>query len=263
MLERMKDRYGVEVKTRPPKIAYRETIGGEGRRPSPPQEADRRRGPVRRSVPAHRAAAARRRLRIRRRGQGRHDPGPVHPGGRERRAPGAGHGAIAGYPLQDVRVIVYDGKYHPVDSKEVAFVSRRQVGVPGCDRQGAAAGARADRATWTCPCPEAHMGDVTGGLASKRARISGTDSLRGGEIIVKAQVPLVRSAATTRPNSRRDRRARAATRWSSATTSRCRRRCRSSWWRRTSPTRTRTERPRAGAAGTGARASRRCRLHTH
>ena len=38
--------------------------------------------------------------------------------------------------------------------------------------------------------PDAHMGDVTGGLARKRARISGTDSLRGGEIIIKAQVPL-------------------------------------------------------------------------
>ena len=38
--------------------------------------------------------------------------------------------------------------------------------------------------------PDAHMGDVTGGLAGKRARISGTDSLRGGEIVIKAQVPL-------------------------------------------------------------------------
>jgi elongation factor G len=36
----------------------------------------------------------------------------------------------------------------------------------------------------------AHMGDVTGSLAGKRARINGTDSLRGGEIVVKAQVPL-------------------------------------------------------------------------
>ncbi len=38
--------------------------------------------------------------------------------------------------------------------------------------------------------PEAHMGDITGGLASKRARINGTDSARDGEIVVKAQVPL-------------------------------------------------------------------------
>ena len=38
--------------------------------------------------------------------------------------------------------------------------------------------------------PEQHMGDISGGLSSKRARISGTDSVRGGEIMVKAQVPL-------------------------------------------------------------------------
>ncbi|MEO8161614.1 MAG: elongation factor G, partial [Arenimonas sp.] len=38
--------------------------------------------------------------------------------------------------------------------------------------------------------PEAHMGDITGGLAAKRARINGTDSVRDGEIQIKAQVPL-------------------------------------------------------------------------
>ena len=38
--------------------------------------------------------------------------------------------------------------------------------------------------------PESHMGDITGGLASKRARINGTDSTRDGEILIKAQVPL-------------------------------------------------------------------------
>jgi elongation factor G len=91
--------------------------------------------------------------------------------------------------MQDVRVIVYDGKYHPVDSKEVAFVS---------------AGKKAflDAISKAKPqllepivnlevfVPDAHMGDITGGLASKRARINGTDSLRGGELVVKAQVPL-------------------------------------------------------------------------
>jgi len=88
-----------------------------------------------------------------------------------------------------VRVIVYDGKYHTVDSKEVAFVAagkkafldaitkaRPQILEPIVDLSVTA--------------PETHMGDITGGLASKRARINGTDSIRNGEIIVKAQVPL-------------------------------------------------------------------------
>jgi len=98
-------------------------------------------------------------------------------------------GAVAGYPLQDVRVVVYDGKHHSVDSKEVAFVAagkkafldaiakaRPQVLEPIVDLEVAA--------------PEQHMGDISGGLSSKRARISGTDSVRGGEIVIKAQVPL-------------------------------------------------------------------------
>jgi elongation factor G len=38
--------------------------------------------------------------------------------------------------------------------------------------------------------PEQHMGDVTGALSAKRARINGTDALRGGELVIKAQVPL-------------------------------------------------------------------------
>ncbi|MEG3050413.1 MAG: elongation factor G, partial [Thermomonas sp.] len=97
-------------------------------------------------------------------------------------------GAVAGYPMQDVRVIVYDGKHHPVDSKEVAFVAagkkafldaiakaRPQVLEPIAELQVTA--------------PEQHMGDISGGLSSKRARINGTDSQRG-EIVVKAQVPL-------------------------------------------------------------------------
>jgi elongation factor G len=97
-------------------------------------------------------------------------------------------GAVAGYPIQDVRVIVYDGKHHPVDSKEVAFVTagkkafldavakaRPQVLEPIVDLEVSA--------------PEQHMGDINGSLAAKRARINGTDSVRG-EVVVRAQVPL-------------------------------------------------------------------------
>jgi len=97
-------------------------------------------------------------------------------------------GAVAGYPLQDLRVVILDGKHHPVDSKEVAFVAagkkafldaigkaRPQVLEPVVDLEVAA--------------PEAQVGDITGGLSSKRARINGTDTVRG-EIVVRAQVPL-------------------------------------------------------------------------
>jgi elongation factor G len=99
------------------------------------------------------------------------------------------HGAIAGYPMQDVRVVVYDGKYHPVDSKEVAFVSAGRKAF-----LDAVAKARPivlePIVNMDVNVPEQYMGDVTGALASKRARINGTDSLRGGVLVIKAQAPL-------------------------------------------------------------------------
>ena len=99
------------------------------------------------------------------------------------------HGAVAGYPLQDVRVTVYDGKYHSVDSKEVAFVAAGKKAF--LDAIGKAGPLVLEPIVdLEVSAPEQHMGDVSGGLAAKRARINGTDSQRGGEIVVKAQVPL-------------------------------------------------------------------------
>jgi hypothetical protein len=142
----LREVYKFEVNTRPPRIAYRETITAPGRGPPPPQEADRRRRPVRRGLPAHRAAAARRRLRVRRRGQGRHHPGPVHPAVEKGVREVLAHGAIAGYPVVDVRVIVYDGKHHSVDSKEIAFVTAGKQGLHRRHARGAADRAGAHRA---------------------------------------------------------------------------------------------------------------------
>ena len=85
VLEKLKNR-GLHVDTKPPKIAYRETIQHQSRGPSPPQETDRRRGPVRRSLSPHRAAGTRRGFRIRRRSLRRHHPRPIHPRRRKRRA---------------------------------------------------------------------------------------------------------------------------------------------------------------------------------
>ncbi len=88
-------------------------------------------------------------------------------------------GYLAGYPLQDVRVIVYDGKSHPVDSKEVAFVSAGRKAF--LDALGKA------RAIVLEPivnvdilAPEAKMGDVAGELSGHRGQIKGSDSPRPG-----------------------------------------------------------------------------------
>ena len=98
-------------------------------------------------------------------------------------------GAVAGYPIQDVRVTVHDGKHHPVDSKEVAFVAAGRKAF-----LDAVAKARPQVlepiVTLEVQAPEAHMGDISAGLAAKRARINGTDAARDGDIVVRAQVPL-------------------------------------------------------------------------
>ncbi|MEO7326272.1 MAG: elongation factor G [Dokdonella sp.] len=193
MLERMKERYGVEVTTRPPRIAYRETVGataeGHHRHKKQTGGAGQFGEVFLRIEPLPRGAGFEFADEV----KGGTIPGQFLPAIEKGVRQVLEHGAIAGYQLQDVRVIVYDGKYHPVDSKEVAFVS---------------AGKKAflDAITKARPqvlepivnldvyVPNAHMGDVTGGLSSKRARINGTDSLRGGEIIIKAQVPLAEVA---------------------------------------------------------------------
>ncbi len=188
-LQRLKDRYGVDVKTRPPRIAYRETVAanaeGHHRHKKQTGGAGQFGEVFLRIEPLPRGGGFEFLDEV----KGGTIPGQFMPAVEKGVRQVLASGAIAGYPMQDVRVIVYDGKHHPVDSKEVAFVAagkkafldaiakaRPQVLEPIVDLEVAA--------------PEAHMGDISGGLSSKRARISGTDSLRGGEIVVKAQVPL-------------------------------------------------------------------------
>ncbi|WP_022969217.1 elongation factor G [Arenimonas oryziterrae] len=189
MIERMKERYGVEVKSRPPRIAYRETIAAkaEGHHRHKKQtggagqfgEVFLKIEPLERGTGFEFVDAV----------KGGTIPGQFMPAIEKGVRQVLLGGAVAGYQLQDVRVIVYDGKYHTVDSKEVAFVAagkkafldaiakaQPQILEPIVDLAVTA--------------PEAHMGDITGGLAAKRARINGTDSMRDGEIVIKAQVPL-------------------------------------------------------------------------
>jgi len=191
MLEKMEKRFKLSVNTKEPKIPYRETItakaeghyrhkkqtGGAGQfgevylRVEP---ADRDSDPPLQfswdifgaSIP------------------GQYEPA-VHKGINEVMQ----NGIIAGFPMQDVTVSVYDGKHHPVDSKEVAF-------------RAAGKGAFVDALQKAKPVllepivnmevtvPSENMGDITGDLASKRGRVLGQDMLPGNMIVIKAQVPL-------------------------------------------------------------------------
>jgi len=100
----------------------------------------------------------------------------------------ASKGYLAGYPVVDFRVIVFDGSYHEVDSSEIAFKLAGSKGFKKCMEQAK-------------PCllepimnveitvPENNAGDIMGNLNGRRGRVQGMDPL-GGSTVIKAQVPL-------------------------------------------------------------------------
>lgn len=189
MLERMRERYGVEVETHPPRIAYRETIAGhaEGHHRHKKQTGGAGQfGEVfLRVEPLVRGGGFEFVDEV----KGGVIPNQYLPAIEKGVRQAMEHGAIAGFPLQDLRVTVYDGKYHSVDSKEVAFVSAGKKAF--IDAVGRAHPVVLEPiVNVEVAIPEHNVGDVTGGLAGKRARILGTDSQRGGELVIKAQAPL-------------------------------------------------------------------------
>ena len=189
LLERLADKYGVEAKTHPPRIAYRETISakseGHHRHKKQTGGAGQFGEVFLRIEPLHRGAGFEFADEV----KGGVIPGQFIPAVEKGVRQVLASGAVAGYPLQDVRVVVLDGKYHSVDSKEVAFVAAgRKAFLDAISRAGPQV--LEPIVDLEVSAPEQHMGDISGGLAAKRARINGTDSLRGGEIVVKAQVPL-------------------------------------------------------------------------
>ena len=100
----------------------------------------------------------------------------------------ASKGYLAGYPVVDFRVILYDGSYHEVDSSEIAF-----------KLAGSKAFKKAMEQAKPCllepimnveiTVPENYAGDIMGNLNGRRGRVQGMDA-KGGSTTVKAQVPL-------------------------------------------------------------------------
>jgi len=188
-LARMQSKYGVEVITHPPRIAYRETVGasaeGHHRHKKQTGGAGQFGEVFLRIEPLPRGAG----FEFSDESKGGVIPNQFIPAIEKGVRKVLDHGAIAGYPMQDVRVVVYDGKYHPVDSKEVAFVSAgRKAFLDAIEK--ARPIVLEPIVNLDVNVPEQYMGDVTGALASKRARINGTDALRGGVLVIKAQAPL-------------------------------------------------------------------------
>jgi len=98
-------------------------------------------------------------------------------------------GVVAGFPVQDIRVTVYDGKTHAVDGKDIAFVS--------AGRKATIDAVRLARPIVLEPLvnievlsPEDSIGDLTGDLASKRGHITGTQPHADGTVGISGLIPL-------------------------------------------------------------------------
>jgi len=97
-------------------------------------------------------------------------------------------GAFAGYPMSNVKIIVYDGKEHEVDSKPVAFeIAGREAFKIAVQDAGPVLFEPIMNVRVTVP--DAHMGDVMSDLNTRRGRVQGTEAERGNTIVI-AHVPM-------------------------------------------------------------------------
>lgn len=189
VLERLAEIHKFEVRTRPPRIAYRETITGpaEGHHRHKKQTGGAGQfGEVfLRVEPLPRGAGFEFVDQV----KGGVIPGQFMPAVEKGVREVLAQGAIAGYPVVDVRVIVYDGKYHSVDSKEVAFVA--------AGRKAFLAAIREARPIVLEPvvqleiaAPEPAIGDITADLSGRRGLVNGTAGGGAGAAVVRGLAPL-------------------------------------------------------------------------
>lgn len=191
IIEKLKAQFGIEIETSPPRIAYKETIssiadghhrhkkqtGGSGQfgevflrvLPLPPDNVNGfefENATVGGSIPRQFMPAIEKGIR-----QVLLD------------------GAVAGYPLSGIRVEVYDGKHHDVDSKEIAFITAGKKAFVDAIKKA--------RPVLLEPfvvvevtAPSDYMGDITGDLSTRRGRVSDTLMLGADTCVIKATAPL-------------------------------------------------------------------------
>jgi elongation factor G len=191
MLERLKQNFGIEVSTTPPKIAYKEAIaaraeghhrhkkqtGGSGEfgevylrvEPLPPDHPEGfefENATVGGSIPKQFLPAIEKGIRQ-----------------------VMGEGAFAGYPMHGIKVEVYDGKYHAVDSKEVAFVKAgRRAFIDAVKK--ARPVLLEPHVMLEVTAPSQYMGDLTGDLSTKRARVQDSGLIGNDVCVIRATAPL-------------------------------------------------------------------------
>ena len=193
LLERMRENHKIELTTQPPRIAYRETIAAaaEGHHRHKKQsggagqfgEVWLRIEPLPRGGGFEFVDAV----------KGGVIPGQYMPAVEKGVRAALESGVIAGFPVVDLKVTVFDGKHHSVDSKEIAFVT--------AGKKALMAAVHEARALILEPIvdveisvPASAVGDITGDLAARRGQVKGTRSAVPGVMVVQGQAPLAELA---------------------------------------------------------------------
>ena len=189
ILEQLEERFNVHVDTKPPSVAYRETISAsaEGHHRHKKQTGGAGQfGEVYLKVePLPRGEGFLFVDEV----KGGAIPGTLIPAVEKGVQQALEDGVIAGYPIQDVKVTVYDGKFHAVDSKEIAFVT--------AGRKAFETALENAKPVILEPIVNIQItvmgnavGDITADLSTRRGRVSTTDTASGGRMVIFGLVPI-------------------------------------------------------------------------
>jgi elongation factor G len=189
IVDRMKERFGAEVNLKPPRVPYRETIKGSARAHGRYKKQTGGRGQFGDAhieiEPLPDATAFEFVNKI----KGGVIPTGFIPAVEKGVVEAMQSGPIAGCPVKDLSVTVYDGSYHTVDSSEMAFKLAGSIAMKEAMANASPALLEPIMLV-TLSIPEESVGDVIGDLNSRRGRPQGMDSVGGGLTEVKAEVPM-------------------------------------------------------------------------
>ena len=187
-LQRLSRKFGVEVETEPVRVPYRETISRKA-------QAE---GKYKKQSGGHgQFGVAMLRLEPTQRGEGFEFVDEIKGGSIPRQFIPAVEqgiqetmvdGGLLGFPVVDVRVRVYDGKYHSVDSSEMSFKMAGRLGFKaGMEEAGPIILEPVSKIAVSVPSN--YQGDVMGDLSSRRGQVQGTEAASGGRQVITALVP--------------------------------------------------------------------------
>ncbi len=188
-MEKMEKTFGLQLATRPPRIPYRETIRataqGHCRHKKQTGGAGQFGEVYLRIAPLERGSG----FQFVDESKGGVIPNQFIPAVEKGVRSVLESGPLSGHKMQDVKVIVYDGKHHSVDSKEVAFVAAgRKAFISAVEK--AKPVVLEPIVDIEVMVPQEAIGDISGDLASRRGQVSGNDALSGGMMKLTGKVPL-------------------------------------------------------------------------